>query len=63
MHWKNHLKFPEEARLTPEAKDLISRMLSDVDHRLGTNGAAEIKVCICIDNSIYLLVELAISLI
>ncbi|KAL6331301.1 hypothetical protein AAG906_009729 [Vitis piasezkii] len=43
VHWKNHLKFPEEARLTPEAKDLISRMLSDVDHRLGTNGAAEIK--------------------
>lgn len=29
--------------MTPEAKDLISRMLSDVDHRLGTNGAAEIK--------------------
>ncbi|KAJ9688074.1 hypothetical protein PVL29_014028 [Vitis rotundifolia] len=43
VHWKNHLKFPEEARLTPEAKNLISRLLSDVDHRLGTNGAAEIK--------------------
>ncbi|GAB4837990.1 hypothetical protein Ancab_027516 [Ancistrocladus abbreviatus] len=43
VHWRNHLKFPEEARLTPEAKDLISRLLCDVDHRLGTGGAQEIK--------------------
>lgn len=45
MHWKNHLKFPEEARLTPEAKDLICRLLCDVEHRLGTRGAGQIKVC------------------
>ncbi|KAL9314651.1 hypothetical protein ACSQ67_020103 [Phaseolus vulgaris] len=43
VHWKNHLKFPEEARLTPEAKDLICRLLCGVSHRLGTNGAEEIK--------------------
>ncbi|XP_061995532.1 uncharacterized protein LOC133713501 [Rosa rugosa] len=36
VHWKNHLKFPVEARLTPEAKDLISRFLCDVEHRLRT---------------------------
>ncbi|CAJ1975780.1 unnamed protein product [Sphenostylis stenocarpa] len=43
VHWKNHLKFPEEARLTPEAKDLICRLLCGVSHRLGTRGAEEIK--------------------
>lgn len=43
VHWKNHLKFPEEARLTPEAKDLICRLLCDVEHRLGTRGAGQIK--------------------
>ncbi|WJX28382.1 non-specific serine/threonine protein kinase [Trifolium repens] len=43
VHWKNHLKFPDEARLTPEAKDLICRLLSGVPHRLGTRGATEIK--------------------
>ncbi|KAE8667075.1 serine/threonine-protein kinase CBK1-like isoform X3 [Hibiscus syriacus] len=41
--WKNHLKFPEETRLTPEAKDLICKLLCDVDHRLGTLGADQIK--------------------
>ncbi|GMH16533.1 hypothetical protein Nepgr_018374 [Nepenthes gracilis] len=43
VHWRNHLKFPEEARLTPEAKDLICRLLCNVEHRLGTIGAHEIK--------------------
>ena len=44
VHWKNHLKFPDEARLTPAAKDLICRLLCDVDNRLGTLGANQIKV-------------------
>ncbi|KAK3210441.1 hypothetical protein Dsin_015147 [Dipteronia sinensis] len=44
VHWRNHLKFPEEARLTPEAKDLICRLLCDVEHRLGTLGANQIKL-------------------
>ncbi|KAF5743068.1 serine/threonine-protein kinase CBK1-like isoform X1 [Tripterygium wilfordii] len=43
VHWRNHLKFPEEARLTPEAKNLICRLLCDVEHRLGTLGADQIK--------------------
>ncbi|KAI6679685.1 hypothetical protein NL676_033566 [Syzygium grande] len=43
VHWKNHLKFPEDARLSPEARDLICRLLCDVDHRLGTRGAGQIK--------------------
>lgn len=44
VNWRNHLKFPEEARLTPEAKDLICRLLCNVEHRLGVGGAHQIKV-------------------
>ncbi|XP_042517469.1 serine/threonine-protein kinase tricornered-like isoform X2 [Macadamia integrifolia] len=43
VNWRNHLKFPEEAKLSPEAKDLISKLLCNVDQRLGTKGADEIK--------------------
>ncbi|CAL5207044.1 unnamed protein product [Lathyrus oleraceus] len=43
VNWKSHLKFPEEAGLSPEAKDLISRLLCNVNHRLGSKGADEIK--------------------
>ncbi|KAL9285056.1 hypothetical protein ACSQ67_024586 [Phaseolus vulgaris] len=44
VNWRSHLKFPEEARLTIEAKDLISKLLCNVSRRLGSNGAEEIKV-------------------
>ncbi len=38
------LRFPEDARLSPEAKDLVQRLLCDVGERLGTHGgASEIK--------------------
>lgn len=43
VNWKSHLKFPDEAGLSPEAKDLISRLLCNVNHRLGSKGADEIK--------------------
>lgn len=43
VHWRNHLRFPEDPHLTFEAKDLIYRLLCDVDNRLGTRGAQEIK--------------------
>ncbi|CAI9784915.1 unnamed protein product [Fraxinus pennsylvanica] len=43
VHWRNHLKFPEDSKLSPEAKDLICRLLCDVEHRLGTGGAGQIK--------------------
>uniref|UniRef100_A0A7N0U8Z8 non-specific serine/threonine protein kinase n=1 Tax=Kalanchoe fedtschenkoi TaxID=63787 RepID=A0A7N0U8Z8_KALFE len=43
VNWRSHLKFPEEARLSPEAKDLISKLLCNVNQRLGTKGADEIK--------------------
>lgn len=43
VNWKTYLKFPEEARLSPEAKDLISKLLCNVNQRLGSKGAYEIK--------------------
>lgn len=43
VNWRSHLKFPEEAKLSPEAKDLISKLLCNADLRLGTKGAHEIK--------------------
>ncbi|CAM6087483.1 unnamed protein product [Calypogeia fissa] len=43
VNWRTHLKFPEEAKLSAEAKDFISRLLCDVEHRLGTRGVDEMK--------------------
>ncbi|XP_022771285.1 serine/threonine-protein kinase tricorner-like isoform X1 [Durio zibethinus] len=43
INWKTHLKFPEEAKLSAEAKDLISKLLCNVNQRLGSKGAGEIK--------------------
>ncbi|CAH9051214.1 unnamed protein product [Cuscuta epithymum] len=43
VNWKSHLKFPEEAKLSPEAKDFISKLLCNVNHRLGSKGTNEIK--------------------
>ncbi|XP_052187814.1 uncharacterized protein LOC127798344 isoform X2 [Diospyros lotus] len=44
VNWRTHLKFPEEARLSLEAKDLIGKLLCSVNQRLGSKGAGEIKV-------------------
>ncbi|KAK7393699.1 hypothetical protein VNO78_22262 [Psophocarpus tetragonolobus] len=43
VNWRTNLKFPEEAKLSAEAKDLICRLLCNVEQRLGTKGADEIK--------------------
>ncbi|KAM3411695.1 hypothetical protein ACQJBY_003391 [Aegilops geniculata] len=43
VNWLSHLKFPEEAKLSSETKDLISKLLCNVEQRLGTKGAHEIK--------------------
>ncbi|XP_030553524.1 serine/threonine-protein kinase tricornered isoform X2 [Rhodamnia argentea] len=43
VNWRTHLKFPEEAKLSSEAKDLISKLLCNVNQRLGSKGAYEIK--------------------
>ncbi|KAL3825320.1 hypothetical protein ACJIZ3_021349 [Penstemon smallii] len=43
VHWRHHLRFPDGARLSPEARHLIRRLLCNVDDRLGSHGADEIK--------------------
>ena len=44
VNWRMFLAFPDDAKLPPAARDLIERLLCDVDDRLGTHGAEEIKV-------------------
>lgn len=46
VNWRTHLKFPEEAKLSVQAQDLICKLLCNVERRLGTKGAHEIKVVI-----------------
>ncbi|KAK4383436.1 Serine/threonine-protein kinase tricorner [Sesamum angolense] len=43
INWKACLKFPEEPKISDEAKYLICHLLCDVDKRLGTRGVEEIK--------------------
>jgi len=43
LHWRETLHFPEDVRLTPEARDLIERLLCDTKDRLGFHGVEEIK--------------------
>lgn len=43
MQWKKTLNIPEESNLSPEARDILKRLLCDADDRLGANGVEEIK--------------------
>ncbi|XP_042477060.1 serine/threonine-protein kinase tricornered-like isoform X1 [Macadamia integrifolia] len=43
INWRKCLKFPEEPKISDEARGLICRLLCDVDTRLGTRGVEEIK--------------------
>ncbi|CAO3667606.1 unnamed protein product [Rhizopus microsporus] len=43
MNWKETLIFPEDQPISREAEDLIRRLICDHEHRLGRNGAEEIK--------------------
>lgn len=44
VHWRHHLRIPEDAPISVEARDLIERLLCDGDQRLGTSGGVnEIK--------------------
>lgn len=54
VNWKSHLKFPEEAKLSPEAKDLISKLLCNVSRRIGSKGADEIKVLYGVSYAMFL---------
>ena len=43
VYWRTFLRFPPEVHVSPEAKDLIQRLLCDADNRLGTHGSSEVK--------------------
>lgn len=43
LHWKRTFSIPPEANLSPEATDILNKMIADADVRLGKNGADEIK--------------------
>ena len=43
LNWKNNLSFPEKTKISDEAYDMIKRLITDVDKRLGYNGSEDIK--------------------
>ncbi|GAA5977034.1 hypothetical protein JCM10908_004831 [Rhodotorula pacifica] len=43
IDWKNQLYFPDDVKLSWEAEDMIRRMVTSADQRLGRNSADEIK--------------------
>ncbi|KAJ3693901.1 hypothetical protein LUZ60_009381 [Juncus effusus] len=43
INWRTNLKFPEESKLSEDAKDLILNLLCSAEQRLGKRGAHEIK--------------------
>lgn len=43
MNWKQFLKFPAESKVSAESRDLIRKLVNDVDKRIGFTGAEEIK--------------------
>jgi len=43
MRWKEELKIPNEAVISPEAEDLIKRFICEPEDRIGTVGTKQIK--------------------
>lgn len=43
VNWRMFLRFPPEVPISPAARDLVQRLMCDVDDRLGTQGVEEIK--------------------
>jgi len=41
VHWRHHLRIPDDAPISSEARDLIERLLCDADQRLGTSGGVQ----------------------
>ena len=42
IKWKEHFSIPEDAELSPEAENLILKMVAPVENRLGLHGVEEI---------------------
>ena len=43
LHWKRTFVIPADANLSPAATDLLKKLITDSESRLGRNGADEIK--------------------
>ncbi|XP_054443958.1 serine/threonine-protein kinase LATS2 isoform X2 [Pteronotus mesoamericanus] len=43
INWENTLHIPAQVKLSPEARDLITKLCCAADHRLGRNGAEDLK--------------------
>ncbi|XP_058403804.1 serine/threonine-protein kinase LATS2 isoform X1 [Diceros bicornis minor] len=43
INWENTLHIPTQVKLSPEARDLITKLCCAADHRLGRNGADDLK--------------------
>lgn len=43
LHWRKTFVIPPEANLSPAATDLLKKLVTDSETRLGRNGAEEIK--------------------
>eukprot|EP01025_Chloroclados_australasicus_P023525 TRINITY_DN23824_c0_g1_i1.p1 TRINITY_DN23824_c0_g1~~TRINITY_DN23824_c0_g1_i1.p1 ORF type:complete len:478 (-),score=66.09 TRINITY_DN23824_c0_g1_i1:536-1969(-) len=41
VNWKTYLRFPSDVEVKPEAKDLMKRLMCDLNDRLGTRGGLE----------------------
>jgi hypothetical protein len=43
MNWRQYLKFPSDCVISEEGKDLIKRLVTDIDKRIGYDSVVEIK--------------------
>ena len=43
LHWKKTFSIPPEANLSPAATDILRKLITESENRLGRNGADEIK--------------------
>jgi len=43
LHWKKTFVIPVEANLSKAANDILNKLITDSEERLGRNGAEEIK--------------------
>jgi len=43
MHWKKTFAIPDEPKLSENSKDILRKLITDSDTRLGRNGCDEIK--------------------
>jgi len=43
LSWRKHFSFPSDVKLSLQTRDLITRLITDPDRRLGKHGVEEVK--------------------